>query len=186
MLFDITLPITRQMITDVPEHANPALMGHVGTHFDTMEEAFPLEYTRRKGIVFDVSAVRGRDIALSDICIEKVEKDAFVAFYTGFIEEVPYGANGYFSTHPQLSGEVIDALLLRGVSVIGIDAGGIRRGKEHVPADRRCAQKGAFVVENLCNLKALLPHESFTVHTYPMNLTGVTGIPCRVVAETEE
>lgn len=183
MLLDITLPLTKKMITAVPEHAEHALMGHVGTHFDVMEEEFPLAYTKRHGIAFDVSAVRERDVTSADICIEKVEKGDFVAFYTGFIDEIPYGEKGYFSTHPQLSHEVIDALLLRGVAIIGIDAGGIRQGKEHVPTDRRCAQKGTFVIENLYGLQALLPYGTFTAHTYPIRCTGITGIPCRVVAE---
>lgn len=186
MLIDITLEMTAQKISDVPEHRQQSLVGHVGTHFDVMEQEFPLNYTRRKGIVFDVSSVQGRDIDLGDIPIEAVERDMFVAFRTGFIEEVGYGEEGYFFAHPQLSDALIDALLERGISIIGVDFAGIRRGKEHVPKDRLCANHGVFVIENLCNLKALLDCGGrFTAHTYPVRYTGMTGLPCRVIAEVE-
>ena len=70
-----------------------------------------LQYTRRKGIVFDVSKVSYRDIDVGDIDLDKVESDMFVAFYTGFIEKIGYGGKMYFTEHPQLSNELIDALL---------------------------------------------------------------------------
>lgn len=184
MLIDITLEITPQMIKNAPGSEDRNLVGHLGTHFDVMEKEFPLAYTRREGIVFDISAVRGRDVEIGDIDLEKVQKDMFVAFYSGYIEEVGYGNKTYFGEHPQLSDALIDALLDRGVSIIGVDFSGIRRGKEHTPKDRYCAERGAFVVENLWGLKALVEHGGrFTAHTYPVRYTGMTGLPCRVIAE---
>ena len=184
MLIDITLPITVQMANDAPEKTNRSLTGHLGTHFDVMEQVFPLEYTCRKGIVFDVSSIRDRDIEASDIALDAVGENMFVAFYTGFIEEISYGTKEYFGTHPQLSDELIERLLDKGVSIIAIDCSGIRRGAEHTPKDRYCAKKGTFVVENLCNLNTVLDMGgSFTAHTYPMNYLGITGLPCRVIAE---
>ena len=148
-----------------------------------MHMEFPLEYTERKGIVFDVRHVSGRDVELSDIDISLVEKNSFVAFCTEFIEKEGYGKGVYFSDHPQLSNELIDALLDVSVSIIGVDFAGIRRGKEHIPKDRYCAERGTFVIENLCNLGALLQEGGiFTSHTYPMSYVGITGLPCRVVA----
>ncbi len=44
-------------------------MGHIGTHFDAMDKEFPLEYTQRNGIVFDVSHVINRDIQIMFIKI---------------------------------------------------------------------------------------------------------------------
>lgn len=184
MLIDITLTVTPEMARDAQQKQDPSLAGHLGTHFDGMDKEFPLTYTKREGIVFDVSAVQGRDIALSDIDAARVKAGMFVAFYTGFIEEVGYGNEGYFSTHPQLSAELIDTLLQKGVSIIGLDFAGVRRGREHTPTDQRCAERGTFIIENLCNLKALLTGEgTFVAHTYPMKLAGVTGLPCRVIAE---
>ena len=185
MLIDITLKITPDMVRDAINSENKALAGHLGTHFDVMNKDFPLEYTRRQGVIFDVSSVGERDIEITDIDIDKVTKDSFVIFYTGHIEKVGYGKGGYFKEHPQLSNELIDALLEKEISIIGVDFAGIRRGAEHTPKDQYCADRGTFVIENLCNLKSVLGSESFTVYTFPMAFTEVTGLPCRVIIEQQ-
>lgn len=184
MLIDITLRVTPKLAESAQEKQSRSLAGHLGTHFDVMNKEFPLEYTQRDGVVFDVSGVRSRDICTGDIDLEEVGPDMFAAFYTGFIEEEEYGSKVYFGNHPQLSEELIDALLEKGVSIIGVDCAGIRRGAEHTPKDQYCADRGTFVIENLCNLKAVIDHgRKFKANTYPMNFAGVTGLPCRVVAE---
>ena len=184
MLIDVTLKITPKMIADAQENENKALVGHLGTHFDVMNKDFPLEYSRRNGVLFDVSQIKDRDISGGDIDLKAVKKDMFVAFYSGFIDSEGYGGKKYFAEHPQLSDELIDTLLDKGVSVIGVDFAGVRRGKEHTPKDQYCADKGVFIVENLCNLKRVLENGGkFIANTYPMNYTDVTGLPCRVIAE---
>ncbi len=183
MKIDITLKITPKMVVDAQGNEKKALVGHLGTHFDVMNKEFPLEYTERKGIVFDVSKVKNRDIEITDIDMNKVTNDMFVCFYTGFIEEEGYGTRKYFTEHPQLSNELIDALLQKEVSIIGVDFAGIRRGKEHTPIDQYCADHGVFIVENLCNLCNVLKNrDTFIANTYPMNYANMTGLPCRVVA----
>ncbi len=184
MLIDITLKITPKMVTDAQGNEKKALVGHLGTHFDVMNKEFPLEYTERNAVVFDVSGVVDRDIEASDIDFSKVCKNMFVVFYTGYIEAEGYGSKEYFTNHPQLSNELIDLLLERGVSIIGVDFAGVRRGKEHTPKDQYCADKGVFIIENLCNLKNVLDKSStFIANTYPMNYTDMTGLPCRVIAK---
>ena len=184
MLIDITLKITEQMLEDAKGLSDKGLAGHLGTHFDVMNKEFPLEYTERKGIIFDVSGIADRDIDVSDIDMSKVEADMFVCFYTGFIEKVGYGEKGYFSEHPQLSEALIEALLDKGISIIALDFAGIRRGKEHTPKDQYCADRDVFVIENLCNLKTVLDAgDSFTAYTYPISCEKITGLPCRVVAK---
>lgn len=184
MKLDITLKITPDMVKSAQVYTDPVLVGHMGTHFDVMDKEFPLDYTRRVGVVFDVSAVEGRDIDVSDIDPDKVGPDMFVAFRTGFMDRVGYGTQPYFKEHPQLSHALIDLLLDKGVSIIGIDFAGIRRGREHTPADQRCADRGVFVIENLCDLDALISVSGpITIHTYPVRYTQMTGLPCRVVAE---
>ena len=181
MLIDITLQITPELIKN--DQTSKSLVGHMGTHFDVMDKVFPLAYTERKGIAFDVSGVTDRDIEVSDICLDAVEKEMFVAFYTGYIEREPYGSRIYFAEHPQLSHDLINALLDKEISVIGVDCAGIRRGKEHISADQACADRNVFVVENLCNLKTVLDYGGvFHACTYPLNCAGMTGIPCRVIA----
>ena len=183
MLIDITLKITSEIAAAANAHPKKELEGHLGTHFDVMHKEFPLEYTERKAVVFDVSNVVGRDIDISDIDADKIEKDMFVAFYSGFSEKEEYGSAVYFGQHPQLSDELIDMLLEKKISVIGIDFAGVRRGSEHTPKDSYCAERDVFIVENLCNLKQILDYSCFfTASTYPMNFEGITGLPCRVIA----
>ena len=184
MLIDITLPVTQAMLGTAWKNTDKALVGHLGTHFDVMDKEFPLEYTRCNGVVFDVSAVTDRQIEGEDVDLSLVEEGMFVAFYTGFIEQVEYGTPAYFKEHPVLSDDLIRALIERKIHMIGVDCAGIRRAPEHVPADRRCAAHGVFVVENLWDLKKLVSAgRPFVAHTYPMRFLGTTGIPCRVVAE---
>lgn len=181
MLVDITLKITPDMVKDAQGNQNKVLIGHLGTHFDVMDKEFPLEYIRRKAIVFDVSSVSERDIDASDIDLDRVEKDMFVGFCTGFIEEAKYGTTRYRKEHPQLSDELIEELIKREISIIGIDFAGVRRGKEHTPKDQYCANHGVFIIENLCNLRSAIG--DCIINTYPMNYAGVSGLPCRVIAE---
>ena len=184
MLIDITLKITPKMVKDAQGNEKKALVGHLGTHFDVMNKIFPLEYTKRNGVVFDVSDVKDRDIEISDIDIDRVKENSFVAFYTGFIETAGYGSPEYFHNHPQLSDALTEELIKRKISIIGIDCAGIRRGKEHTPKDQYCADNNVFVVENLCNLKKLSEIKSeFIINTYPMNYAEMSGLPCRVIAE---
>jgi len=186
MFIDITLKITPEMITDAKINDKKALPGHLGTHFDVMNKEFPLEYLEREGIVFDVSRITNRDISIKDIDFGKVKSDMFVAFYTGFIEAEGYGGKKYFTEHPQLSNMLISALIEKGISIIGIDFAGIRRGAEHTPMDQYCADRGVFIIENLCNLKAIFNGQKnikFIANTYPVNYAEMTGLPCRVVAK---
>ena len=181
MLVDITMKITPDLAKDAP---GKSLTGHLGTHFDVMNKEFPLDYTRREGVVFDVSAAADREIGSADVDLEKVQPDMFVAFYTGYIERIGYANKPYFTEHPQLTYELIEALVDKGVSIIGVDFAGIRRTPEHVPIDQYCADRGTFVIENLCSLKTLVDNGGlFKANTYPMNFTDITGLPCRVIAE---
>ena len=184
MLIDLTLPLDGDLLKKAFNEEKITFNGHLGTHFDVMNKEFPLEYSERKGIVFDVRKIRDRDIAISDVSIELVEKGMFVAFASGV--EHPYGTPEYFHSHPQLTYELIDCLLARGVAVIGLDFAGIRRGREHTPTDQYCADRGCFIIENLVNLDELLKQgQCFRAHIYPLNFRGISGLPCRVVAEYE-
>ena len=184
---DLTLKVSPKMIKDAQGNENKAFTGHLGTHFDVMNKEFLLNYTERKAIVFDVSSISGRDIEVQDIDLSKVKPDMFVSFYSGYIERESYGSKAYFSEHPQLSDELIEKLLDRHISIIGIDFAGVRRGKEHTPKDQYCADKGVFIIENLCHLGQLLVGDEksaeFIANTYPMNFAEMTGLPCRVIAK---
>lgn len=125
MLIDITLKITPKMATDVQGIEKKALVGHLGNHFDVMNKEFPLEYIKRNGTVFDVSCITDRDIECDDIDMDRIRKDMFVIFYTGFIDKTGYGNKAYFTEHPQLSDELIEQLSDKNISLIGIDFAGV-------------------------------------------------------------
>lgn len=182
MIVDMTLKVTPDLIKRASGEEKKVVLGHVGTHFDVMNKEFPLEFLERKGLVFDVKDIFERDIEIGDIDIDKVVEGMFVAFYSGYIEKENYGTKEYFSNHPQLSDELIEALLQKKVSIIGVDFAGVRRGKEHTPKDQYCADRGVFVVENLVNLDKLIAIDEMTISTYPINYGEMTGLPCRVIA----
>ena len=186
MKIDLTLLVTPKMITTAQGNEKKAFTGHIGTHFDVMNKVFPLDFTEHEGIVFDISSKGQGETGLGDIDISMVRKDMFVAFRSGFIESEGYGGAIYFREHPTLSMDLINALLDKQVSIIGVDFAGVRRGKEHTPTDQICADRGVFIIENLCNLDAILqgrPFVTFKANTYPMNFSDMTGLPCRVVAD---
>ncbi len=187
MLIDLTLQITPELRKSAEGSEERALLGHLGTHFDAMRVAFPLEYTECKGIVFDVRGIVERDIEVSDIAFERVQAGMFVAFYSGFIAEEGYGTKRYFAEHPTLSNALLEALIEKGIAIIGLDFAGVRRGAEHPPMDQHCADHGVFVVENLINLQAILDsgNDQFIARTFPVNYTDMDGLPCRVVAEVQ-
>jgi kynurenine formamidase len=189
MLVDLSVEVTGFARGEAIKMEKMTSFGHLGTHFDVMNKEFPLSYTRREAIVFDASGIEDRDISAADIDCSKIEKGMFVAFHTGFVERVGYASKRYFSEHPQLSDELIEDLLERKISIIGIDFAGVRRGNEHTPKDRYCADRGVFIVENLCNLAAVLgggKQRRFVANTYPIKFSGMTGLPCRVVGEVGE
>ncbi len=103
MLVDLTTKVEKSLFEELLNKSKTriATVGHIGTHFDVMDKVFPLDFAKRKGIVFDVSTVKDRDIDIIDIDLDKVKKDTFVAFYTGFIEKYPYGTEDYFKLQPQ-------------------------------------------------------------------------------------
>lgn len=188
MLVDLTIKVSPEYTKNVIANEYMGSFGHLGTHFDVMNKEFPLDFVKLDGIVFDVSSFGDKDIELDESISSQIHKGDFVMFYTGFINEETYGSKEYFKNHPQLSDGFIDMLLEKKVNIIGIDFAGVRRGKEHTPKDQYCADKGVFIVENLCNLEQLLdgkPFSRFLAYTFPINFEGMSGLPCRVVAELE-
>ena len=71
MLIDLSVKVTKESNKNVlnNDEAKLASFGHLGTHFDVMDKKFPLEYTKRDAIVFDVSQILDKDIDVSDIDI---------------------------------------------------------------------------------------------------------------------
>jgi kynurenine formamidase len=194
LIIDLSVNVTREMIEEmkafIPKDKTLSemdLFGHLGTHFDIMDNEFDKDNFERIGKVFDVSGIADGEVGRDDIDLTKVAPGDFVMFHTGTIREKGYGTKNYFTSHPELSWDLITFLTDTKVAMIGIDAGGIKLPANHAEADKYCAARNVFVVENLDNLDRLLEAAesgSFSAGTYPMNLSGATGLPCRVVART--
>ncbi len=160
--------------------------GHVGTHFDVMDKEFSIEKIITKGRVFDISGLTTGEVKISDVNLSSVQPDDFVMFYSGTLKRWGYGTKEYLSANIELSDELIDELIARNVSFIGVDMGGVKKPQDHRRIDQYCADKGIFIIENLNNLDLLYEKtkdESFTVYTFPVNMTGFSGLPCRIIAE---
>ena len=188
-LIDLTLRVDLRTAGQAQANLDKARSGHLGTHFDVMDKEFPPEHMELDAVVFDVSSIgTSREIGTDDIDLAAVPEQGFVAFYTGYIEQVAYGTTEYFKSHPCLSIKLIEALMDKHVAIIAVDFAGVRNGKEHTPTDQLCADRGTFIVENVCNLAAILKGQKvthFIAGTYPVNYVGTTGLPCRVVARVE-
>lgn len=159
--------------------------GHVGTHLDTYEKSdIPLDYIICQGILWDVSNIaENREISLSDIENLYIPENAFLLIRTGRSEKEKYGTVDYFREHPQLSDELIQWLSNQPLCFLGIDCAGIRRGKEHEPADRMLEKNGIFVIENLSNLNQLRNTDVFQVYTLWFDDPVATGLRCKVVVD---
>ncbi len=195
MKIDLTVTVTEEILklmssmTASGQIPPVVQFGHIGTHFDVMNKTFPLENTERRGILFDVSHVKDREIEADDIHMDEIAEHDFIMFYTGCLTENKFGTPAYLQTRLELADALITNLLNKKVSMIGIDFPGIRKPAEHPRADQYCADHGVFVIENLANLDVLLAAakgQPFLVHTYPVNYEGLTGLPCRVVAEVQQ
>jgi len=65
---------------------------------------------------------------------------------------------------------------------LGLDFPGAQRHEKHKIIDQKCADHGIYIIENLNNLH-LITQNKFKSYCFPMNLSGMTGIPVRVIAE---
>lgn len=189
MKIDLTVPIQRETLEDFLTNTEKDTLiqkfGHFGTHFDVMDKEFPLEYCELKGKIFDVRNISKKEIDISDVPMEQIEKNDFIIIHTGFLEEYGYGSKEYFKQDLELSDDLLRALVEKRICILGIDMAGVKIGKEHAKADQFLADQGIFVVENLDHLSILEKNAGtgFVVHTYPLALNGVTGLTSRIIAE---
>lgn len=185
MIIDLNTKVSRELVEpwlSLQENKHIA-MGHIGTHLDTYNKSeIPLEYFKRNGKLIDIEDIsEKREIEIEDLDNVEIEKGDFVIFKTGRIGKI-YGTEEYFKNHPQLSNKLIDYLIEKKVSFIGIDASGIRRGDEHTDADKLCEENQVFVIENLDNLDKI-NSSNFTVYTMWLEDEEATGLKCRVICE---
>lgn len=181
MLVDLSLQIDQ---SNIPNDSPFRAMGHVGTHFDVMNaEGFPLDSFRTKAQLVDISHIRDREIEIADLP-EVIEPEGMLILHTGYMKEIGYGGKGYNSRSAELSDAAVEYITAAKVRLIGVDAAGVQKPKKHVAVDNYCADRGIFIIENLVNVDTLLAADrAITVFTMPMNYSGLSGLPCRVIAE---
>lgn len=159
--------------------------GHIGTHIDVYNKSeVPESYMKTKGVLVDCTKYDlDEEIGMEVLKEKKIEEGNFVLFNTGIQNENPYGSDVYINRHHQLSFELIDYLLSKKVSFIGIDCAGVRRGKEHFEADIKCESNNTYVIENL-DFSRLTDksNDNFDVYTVWINNPLATGLHTRVFA----
>lgn len=167
----------------VRNNENPLMMsGHIGTHIDVYNKSeIPQEYIERRGVIIDCGGYSyNQDIGVEVLKNISLRRGDFVIFFTDIQKISKYGEEIYIKEHHQLSWELIEKLLEIEVSFIGIDCAGIRRGKEHIEADKKCEMRKIFVIENLDsnsleNLEQII--DTLIVwHRTPL----LTGLPVRI------
>ncbi|HOC77807.1 MAG TPA: cyclase family protein [Methanofastidiosum sp.] len=155
---------------------------HIGTHIDTIVKDNLIEVDRLigRGVLIDISNVKESQILMEHINNPNlVKKGDFVFFKTNWSNKIE--SNDYYN-HPELSFEVLDFLVGKGINMVGIDALGLGKGKNHGIYDRYLASKGVFIIENLTNLD-LIKKESFMVYCFPLSVENLEAIPARVVVD---
>jgi len=135
----------------------------------------------RPGVKFDVSHVAGRQIELDDLDTSILWEGQYVLFQTNW--DLYRGDDKYLD-HPELSRQVLEYLIGRRINMIGIDAPGIGKGKDHPVYDAYAAEHGAYVIGNLANLWKV-PLSGFSVYCFPAKVAELDAIPARVLVEVK-
>lgn len=181
MYVDLTLSIS---VDKYFQSESPAAkFGHTGTHID-ISPTFKIDLKRfiSRGKLIDVSHIRGRQIEIDDIKDQvEINKDDFVIIKTNWLEE-NYPTRNYFLDNPELSNNAVDFLISQKLNMIGIDAPGLVQRENHSKIDKLCLDHNILIVENLNNLDKL-SQNTFKVYCFPMNLSGQSGLPVRIIAE---
>lgn len=192
MKYDLSFRVDKKLLDEISKlYAELDLdldkQGHIGTHFDVMDKEFSIEKTVTKGRIFDISHIEyDRKVTAEDLDLSSVEKGDFIMFYSGILKQYGYGTKEYFATNIELSDKLIDSLIKKEISFIGIDMNGAQKPATHQYIDQYCADRGVFIIENLNNLDLLLaevPDRPFKVYTFPVNMSGFSALPSRVIAE---
>ena len=154
---------------------------HCGTHVDAPAhflekgktlDALSLHKFLGEGVLIDV-----RRKPIDTACLPKGNfKEKIVLFYTGQSKK---SHENYYKCAKFVSEEVAHELVRRKVKAIGIDA--FSPDTEPYPIHKILFPANILIIENLVNLKALLG-KKFSMHYFPLKITGGDGAPCRAVA----
>ncbi|MBN1565146.1 MAG: cyclase family protein [Anaerolineae bacterium] len=94
-----------------------------------------------------------------------------------------WGAEAYYA-YPFISRPTIEALNAAGARLVGVDTLNIDSARDpERPAHTRLLAESIFIVENLCSLTQLYPHnEAFTFFAVPLRVVGAAAMPLRAFA----
>lgn len=160
--------------------------GHIGTHIDVYKKTkIPKKYMRTEGILIDCTKYDlDTEIDLEILKEIDIKKGDFVVFKTNIQKNNPYGSEIYINNHNQLSWKLIDFMISKEVSFVGIDCAGIRRGKEHFKADIKGEENKTFIIENLdLSSLAYKNGDRFNVLTVWIDNPLATGLSTRVLVD---
>ena len=154
---------------------------NMGTHIDVMGVGvdLPLERLIGSGIKYDISHITDRPIAKSDIDLSLIKGGEFIFFQTNWDK---YLMDDKYNNHPEISIELIESLASMDINMIGIDALGIGRGKNHGTIDKLLGKAKKYAIENLCNLDKI-PSHNFKVYCLPTKIEGLDALPTRIIVE---
>lgn len=156
---------------------------HAGTHIDAPSHMIvggktidQFELTRFMG--------RGKYIDCSDNSwdIAKLEESDIqsgdiVFVYTGM--GLKYHEPSYFTEYPVMTTEFAEYLVLKNVSMVGLDTCSVDNDKDF-PIHKTLLGNDVLIIENLTNLEKLAGVD-FSVHALPVRV-DLDGAPTRVIA----
>lgn len=90
-----------------------------------------------------------------------------------------FGSPAYYADYPEISARFAEALVARGVKMLGFDAPSPDRAP--YPVHKRLLSQGVLILENLVNLEALIGVTAFDVVALPAKYAA-DAAPVRAVA----
>ncbi|WP_148551132.1 cyclase family protein [Paraclostridium bifermentans] len=155
---------------------------NMGTHIDVMSTDVIIENDRliSDGVKFDVSNITDRAIELDDLELSRIKEGVYVLFQTNWDKYLDDDEK--YSTHPEISMEVIEYLVGKKVNMIGIDTLGLGLRRNHGTIDEYLAKNKIYGIENLANLNSI-PEENFKVYCLPIKIEGLDALPARLLVE---
>ena len=133
-----------------------------------------------EGFCLDLSQVLDRAVTIADIPANlDIKPGDFVLIHTNWSQYL--GTEKYLD-HPELSIEILSWLADKKINMVGIDAPGLGKGRNHQLFDKYLVERNVYVIENLTNLE-LIKNKRFTVYCFPLNIHNVEAYPARVVVE---
>lgn len=157
---------------------------NMGTHIDIISPDNVIEPERMiaPGIKYDVRHLGSGPIEVKDIDLSVIKGGEYVFFQTGWDAYIT--DHERYDMHPEISLDLVKELAKRNVNMIGIDALGLGRNRNHGIIDVYLGKEKKYAIENLTNLDQV-PMTGFKVYALPIKVEGLDVAPVRILAEVE-